>query len=417
MDIRGTDIMKNFRNTAFAAFVAVLLVLSSCARVAERVVPVDKPVGLTDPDTGLPLYYSSLDEAITPDVLTQQGGTCWAYAAVTAIDYAYQYENGTSTGIDPVELTEAIFDTGNEEGIFLDDDVDPLNAGGNGSMVMDILSRGYDGYFLTESVEYEDADMTDIKNAIMEYGAVSANISAYETHFINTRGTTTFIADAYSGTDHDVVLVGWNDDFPADAFAVEASCDGAWLAQNSYGPYWGDGGYFWISYDTPFTQMRTYTLSTDYSEALSYCAYATSYWQPDTTLVANHYPESGTLEAVGTYIVDPDTDITVTVYSEDLTEELYTTTAHFDLPGYYTVELDDPLEVNGFFIAIDFGKSIPCEGRSTYRYDRNFVVTSEEGQSYVFYRNEWIDVTESDRMRSLNTYDPVNNFFIVALMG
>lgn len=408
--------MKTYKTTVFAAFTAAFLLMTSCVRVPEAVTPIDKPSG-NDPDTGLPLYYSSVDEAITPEVQTQQGGTCWAYAAVTAIDYTYQYENGTATGLDPISLTDAIFTADGEEGIFLTDGIEPRDAGGNGQMVMNFMSKGYEGYYLTESIEYEDADMLDIKNAIMEYGAMSANISAYETHFINTRGTTTFIADRYSGTDHDIVLVGWNDEFPADAFAVEASQNGAWLAQNSYSDRWGDGGFFWISYDTPFTAMRTYKLSTDYSDALSHCVIATSAWDPDTSVAADRFTESGTLEAVGTYICEADSDITITVYTEDFAEELYTTSAHFDLPGYYTVELESPVAVNGFVVAIDYSCPIPCEGRSTFIRDRHYEVSSEEGQSFVYYRDEWIDVTESDRMRSLNTYDPINNFFIVALMG
>ena len=409
--------MKKIRNTAVAAFMATLMLLSSCSQIKEAVLPIDKPIGQTDPDTGLPLYYSSVDEKITPEVQTQEGGTCWAYAAVTTIDYTYQYENGESTGLDPMSLTDAIFDGDGEEGIILNDDVEPYNAGGNGQMVMNFMSLGYEGYYLTESVEYADADMTDIKNAIMECGAMSANISAYESHFINTRGTTTFIADKYSGTDHDVVLVGWNDEFPADAFAEEASQNGAWLAQNSYSDRWGDGGFFWISYDTPFTQMRTYRLSTDYSEALSHCAFVKSIWDPDTSIAADRFTDSGTLNAVGTYVYDPDTEITITVYTEDFSEELYTTEAHFDLPGYYTVELEEPLDVDGFCIAVDYnGCPIPCEGRSDFAGDRRYEATCEEGQTYVYYQNEWIDVTESDRMRSLHTYDPINNVFIVALM-
>ena len=90
---------------------------------------------------------------------------------------------------------------------------------------------------------------------------------------------------------------------------------------------------------------------------------------------------------------------------------------HFDLPGYYTVELEEPINADGFCIAVDYnGCPIPCEGRSDYAGDRRYEATCEEGQSYVYYHDEWIDVTESDRMRSLNTYDPVNNIFIVALM-
>ena len=408
--------MKDVKRTATAVFMTATLMLSSCAGLRQQVVPIEKPIGQTDPETGLPLYYSSVDEDITPNILTQQGGTCWAYAAVTAIDYAYQYDTGMATGIDPVSLTNAIFDPDHEEGIILDEGIEPLNAGGNGATVMNFISSGYEGFYLTECIEYEDAEMIDIKNAILEYGAVSGNISAYETHFMETRGTTTFIADKYSGSDHEIVLVGWNDTFPRDAFHYEASQDGAWLAQNSYSERWGDGGFFWISYDTPFTQMQTYKVSTDYSEALDHCAFCASVWGPDDCIVANRYEESGTLSAVGVYSIEGDQDISVTVYTDDFESEYTTAEIHCDLPGYYTIPLDEPIAVNGFVVAVDYGDQIPCEGRTRDAGDRTYQFTSEEGQSFVLYQGEWIDVTDSVALRRLSTYDPINNFFIVALM-
>lgn len=407
--------MKSYKTTIVAVFLTVSLLLSSCSRVAEQVVPVDKPIGQTDPETGLPLYFSSVDEAITPYVQQQQGGTCWAYAAVTAMDYTHKYQTGEGVDIDPVDLTLAIFDPDREDTIILDDDVAPEDAGGNSNLVMGYLSGGYENYILTECVEYEDADMTDMKEAIMEYGAMTANVSIYPTHFQDTRGTRTFIADAYSGSNHDVVLVGWNDNFPADAFAVEASQNGAWLAQNSYSDSWGDHGFFWISYDTPFTQLSTYVISEEYSDSLT-LGNCYSTWMSLDNVVANHYSESGSLSAIGIYLYEPDSDISVTVYNDDFSEELYTYSGHYDLSGYYTIELEEELEVDGFAIAVDFGGTVICEGRTFYRDDRYYQSTCEEGQSFILANNEWIDVTESDRLRTLRIYDPVNNFFIVALM-
>lgn len=55
-------------------------------------------------------------------------------------------------------------------------------------------------------------------------------------------------------TNHEVVIVGWNDDYPkenfgwSDAGAIPPE-DGAWLCRNSYGDSWAGGdGYFWASY-------------------------------------------------------------------------------------------------------------------------------------------------------------------------
>lgn len=52
----------------------------------------------------------------------------------------------------------------------------------------------------------------------------------------------------YPGGGHAVNLVGWNDTFPASAFAHPAPGDGAWIVKNSWGSAWGDQGFFYVSY-------------------------------------------------------------------------------------------------------------------------------------------------------------------------
>ncbi len=57
-----------------------------------------------------------------------------------------------------------------------------------------------------------------------------------------------------AATNHEVVIVGWDDDYPAENFGCSDQgaippADGAWLCRNSYGSHWAGGdGYFWISY-------------------------------------------------------------------------------------------------------------------------------------------------------------------------
>ncbi|MGO9018224.1 MAG: C1 family peptidase [Syntrophobacteraceae bacterium] len=58
---------------------------------------------------------------------------------------------------------------------------------------------------------------------------------------------------AGDSADHEVAIIGWNDNFPARNFA-EAGFDppppgdGAWLVRNSWGAWWGNNGCFWLSY-------------------------------------------------------------------------------------------------------------------------------------------------------------------------
>ncbi len=50
------------------------------------------------------------------------------------------------------------------------------------------------------------------------------------------------------GFGHAVTVVGWDDEFPKENFAVTPPADGAWLIKNSWGGTYDDGGYFWLSY-------------------------------------------------------------------------------------------------------------------------------------------------------------------------
>ena len=109
-------------------------------------------------------------------------------------------------------------------------------------------------------------------------------------------------------------------------------------------------------------------------------------------------------------------EVALTVYADDFETVYSTADIHCELPGYYTIPLDEPVAVDGFVVAVDYGDQIPCEGRTRNAEDRTYEFTSEEGQSYVYYQGEWIDVTDSVALRRLSTYDPLNNFFIVALM-
>ena len=53
-----------------------------------------------------------------------------------------------------------------------------------------------------------------------------------------------------SGVNHAVTIVGWDDTFSKNNFAAGSgvSGDGAWIVKNSWGPNWGDGGFFYVSY-------------------------------------------------------------------------------------------------------------------------------------------------------------------------
>ena len=82
------------------------------------------------------------------------------------------------------------------------------------------------------------APVEDIKQAILTYGPVS--VSVYANAAFQGYGGGVFNAcENDQGTNHAVVLVGWDDN---------EGTEGCWILRNSWGSWWGDGGYMLIEY-------------------------------------------------------------------------------------------------------------------------------------------------------------------------
>ncbi|MCX8062478.1 MAG: protease inhibitor I42 family protein, partial [Anaerolineales bacterium] len=85
----------------------------------------------------------------------------------------------------------------------------------------------------------EIPSVAEIKQAIYTYGPVAAAVCAGPAFSSYRSGI--FSTDEKSScgsnmVDHGVVLVGWDD------------AQGVWILRNSWGPYWGEGGYMRIKY-------------------------------------------------------------------------------------------------------------------------------------------------------------------------
>ncbi|KAA9164992.1 peptidase C1 [Amycolatopsis acidicola] len=84
-------------------------------------------------------------------------------------------------------------------------------------------------------------DPAGIKHHIYGYGPVTACIVVYEDFFHYTGGVYRSTTKDSSGG-HCVAIVGWDDD------------QGCWIAKNSWGTDWGEGGFFRIAYGEAFIE-------------------------------------------------------------------------------------------------------------------------------------------------------------------
>lgn len=124
----------------------------------------------------------------------------------------------------------------------------------------DIQNLGTADYGVNSAV-FLSKDTNTVKQAVYQYGAVSASYNHNDTYF-NTSGTaycqTTPVTNGFEG--HAILVVGWDDSYLKDNFNSEArpKNNGAWLVKNSWGSYNNLGGYFWISYEDYYLFSDTF---------------------------------------------------------------------------------------------------------------------------------------------------------------
>lgn len=116
-------------------------------------------------------------------------------------------------------------------------------------------------------------DNTEIKNAIVTYGAVSSSYYDSGT-YSKLNGQVSYYNKDIRTPNHAITIVGWDDNFSKSNFKVEPPGDGAFLVKNSWGQWWGDNGYFYISY---------------YDVALGYDSNAVFYGIEDINTYKNMY--------------------------------------------------------------------------------------------------------------------------------
>lgn len=224
----------------------------------------------------LPEKYRTKEVTVAKD--QSSSNLCWAFASVSAMETELMKNNG----IDNLDFSEVqlayfgsnpamdplgqhtrlfsgsqIFDAGSTAvemlGI-LASGVSPVHEAEAGVTVFDISSEtkldaslSYTSkYYLKEGKILRDASREEIKRAIMEYGSIVVDYDGNSSYFnLETNGW--YNPDS-NQSNHAVCIVGWDDTYSKDNFLRTPEGDGAWIVKNSWGPEWGEEGFFYLSY-------------------------------------------------------------------------------------------------------------------------------------------------------------------------
>ncbi len=100
-----------------------------------------------------------------------------------------------------------------------------------------------------------------IKQMVMEHGAATVGVCAAGEYFKDHSSNlySTFNGNPAKTADHEVLIIGWDDNYSATNFRYQPEGDGAWLCRNSWGTGSGQDGCFYLSYYDETTAISNAT--------------------------------------------------------------------------------------------------------------------------------------------------------------
>jgi len=204
-------------------------------------------------------------------------------------------------------------------------------------------------------------DNAQYKLAIMKYGAVVTQMSIYGDFYNET--SYAYYCNESAPLNHDICLVGWDDNYDRNNFLTPPPGDGAFIVRNSWGTDWGDGGYFYISYyDTRLATEGSCVFTntenaTNYNQVYQYDPYGLvnmTGFTCQTAWFSNVFSANTTnpLKAASFYSLAPNSTYNVSVYlnpqGDNPTSGIlaYWKDGVIGTPGYNTIRFDNYIPLN-----------------------------------------------------------------------
>lgn len=374
-------------------------------------------------------YQYNYEEVDRVPMASNQGnlGTCWAFASLTALESSLMPEERYVFSADHMSLSNS-FNLGQNEGgdytmsmayllawqgpVFEKDD--PYGDG--------VTTEGLNAVKHVQEIQIiESKDFETIKKMIFKYGGVQSSFYASvldgntgnTKHYNPQTNSYCYIGD--KKPNHDIVIIGWDDNYSKENFNADIEGDGAFICRNSWGEDFGDNGDFYISYyDTNIgVHNVVYTRVDDndnydkiYQSDLCGCVGQLGYGE-ETAYFANAYTatDNEKVMAVGFYATGIDTEYSIYV-CEDFTNISSLSkrsdpvvTGKVKNSGFYTVDLENAINISaGKKYAVIVRITTPNSERPVaveYPYDgQTETVTLDDGEGYVSLKGVFWEDTE-----------------------
>lgn len=207
----------------------------------------------------------------------------------------------------------------------------------------------------------DSLDNSQYKLTIMKYGAVVTQMAVYGDFY--NESSAAYYCDEPAPINHDICLVGWDDNYDKNNFLTPPPGDGAFIVRNSWGTDWGDKGYFYISYyDTRLATQGGCAFSntentSNYNQVYQYDPYGLvnmTGFASQTAWFSNVFSANTTnpLKAASFYSLGPNSTYNISVYLNPQTENptsgilAYWKNGVIDTPGYKTIPFDNYIPLN-----------------------------------------------------------------------
>lgn len=375
----------------------------------------------TDDSSIFPTRYDLREKDRIAEIRDQGSyGTCWAFAAISALESAMYPEQRDAFSVDHMSMSNSYnvnqYDGGDYtigmaylaawQGPVYEAD-DPYGDGETNAKLSAV--KHVQEMRIIDGKNYEG-----IKEAVFQYGGVQSSLystirsSQGESEYYNKETS----AYCYIGTEkpnHDVVIIGWDDNYPASNFNTQLEGDGAFICQNSWGEGFGEDGVFYVSYyDTNIgTHNVVYTRvedtdNYDHIYQSDLCGWVGKMgYDSEEIYGANVFKAAGNeaVAAASFYATGADTEYELYIVHDFLNEKsmderIKVAEGTCKQAGYYTIDFKSPVEVRAGerYAVLLYVRTPGATHPMAIEYDTGeeslATVDLEDGEGYISYNGK-----------------------------